>query len=393
MPLTRREWGLVQRDGLDVETIQVSELGEAELALWRGFRAADPVLASPYFDPRFVQTAGAIAPGARVAIIRQGGAIRGFLPFQQRGGLLQPLAAPLSDFHGVIGEPGVAVASLLPHMEGLRRARFNGLVGASGSDLDGLSPRRAMAADLSQGFDAYLAGRDARFLKDKRRRRRALERDHGPVSFLFKRPTAVQVDHIIERKRAQIARTHQYDVFACGWTGELLRALASIDDVDFGLRVAALKAGDKLVAAELGLTSGGRHHLWFPIYDPAYARYSPGGLMTLDTLEAAAGLGITRVDFGIDADAYKHDFADPAEIVFEGLVERRISSRGRRMRAMGASRLARRFDRIVACEPSLVGQIKGGTNFMTAMARRHPKLGAGVGLGVGLGLGLALMVD
>lgn len=382
------------REGVVVEAMEVSQLGAAELELWRAFRAADPALASPYFDPRFVQIAADIAPGARVAVVREGGAVRGFLPFQQRGGLLQPLAAPLSDFHGLVAEPGLNVAHLLPRLEGVHRARFTGLVRAGEADLSGLSPRRAMAADLSRGFEAYLAGRDARFLKDKRRRRRALERDHGPLSFSFERPTLEQVDYVVDHKRVQIIRTHQYDVFACGWTVELMRTLAQVDAPDFGLRLAVLRAGGKLVAAELGLTSGGRHHLWFPIYDPAYARYSPGGLMTLDTLEAVAARGIQRVDFGVDADAYKHDFADPAELVYEGLIERRMSSRGNRMRIVGASRLARRFDRIVACEPSLVGQLRGGASFMAAMNRRHPKLGAGVGLGLGLGLGLAaLMVD
>ena len=390
---TRREKGRLQTEGLKVETVEVSELGDAELALWRGFRAADPALASPYFDPRFVRIAGEAAPGARVAIIHERGAVRGFLPFQQRGGLVQPLAAPLSDFHGLVGEPGLSIASLLPRLPSVRRARFSGLVATDELDLPGLSPRRAMAADLSRGFEAYLSGRDARFLKDKRRRRRVLERDHGPVTFAFERPTRAQVEHVVQRKRAQIARTHQYDVFACGWTVDLLRRLAEHDAPDFGLRIATLKAGDALVAAELGLTSGPRHHLWFPIYDPAYAKVSPGALLTLDTLEAAVGQGITRIDFGVDADAYKHDFADPAEVVFEGVIERRVGSRGRAMRTIGTSRLARRFDRIVACEPSLVGQIRGGSSFLAAMARRHPRLGAGVGLGLGLGLGLALMVD
>lgn len=379
---------------LEVETMAVAQLGAAERALWAGFRAADPALASPYFDLRFVEAASQVAPGARVAVIRDGETMRGFLPFQQRGNLLQPLAAPLSDFHGLIAEPGLSLGAMLPSLEGVRRARVSGLIGAGEADRPGLSARRAMAADLSQGFDAYLAGRDARFLKDKRRRRRALERDHGPLTFSFERASRADVDLIIDRKRAQLARTHQYDIFACGWTVDLLHRLAAIDAPDFGLRLAALKAGDTLVAAELGLTSGGRHHLWFPIYDPAFGKYSPGGLMTLDTLEAAAALGITRVDFGVDADAYKRDFADPAEAVFEGLIERRTSSRGRAMRGFGGSRLARRFDRIVACEPGLVGQIRGGTGFMAAMARRHPRLGAGVGLGLGLGLGLAaLMVD
>lgn len=384
----------MKREGVVIEVVEASQLGAAELELWRDFRAADPILASPYFDPRFIQVAAQMAPGARVAVIREGGTVRGFLPFQQRGGLIQPLAAPLSDFHGLIAEPGFDIAHLLPQLEGVHRARVSGLVSAEQADIQGLTPRRAMAADLSQGFDAYLAGRDARFLKDKRRRRRALERDHGDLTFSFERPILAQVDYVIEYKRAQIARTNQYDVFACGWTVELLRRLAEVDAPDFGLRLAALRAGDKLVAAELGLTSGARHHLWFPIYDPAYAKYSPGGLMTLDTLEAAAARGITRVDFGVDADAYKHDFADPAEVVFEGVIERRVGSRGHPMRILGASRLARRFDRIVACEPSLVGQLRGGASFMAALNRRHPRVGAGIGLGLGLGLGLAaLMVD
>jgi len=379
---------------VDVETIVVSELGADERALWAGFRAADPALGSPYFDLRFIDAASQVTPGARIAVVREGGAVRGFLPFQQRGSLLQPLAAPLSDFHGLVAAPGLSVGALLPRIDGVRRARVSGLIGAGEGDRPGLSVRRAMAADLSQGFDAYLASRDTRFLKDKRRRRRALERDHGPLTFTFERATRADIDLIIDRKRAQLARTHQYDIFACGWTVDLLHRLAEIDAPDFGLRLAALKAGDVLVAAELGLTSGGRHHLWFPIYDPAFAKYSPGSLMTLDTLEAAAARGVTRVDFGVDADAYKRDFADPAEAVHEGLIERRASSRGLSMRGFGISRLARRFDRIVACEPGLVGQIKGGTGFMAAMARRHPRLGAGVGLGLGLGLSLAaLMVD
>nr|WP_194247938.1 GNAT family N-acetyltransferase [Caulobacter sp. RHG1] len=368
-------------------------MGAAERELWRRFRAADPVFASPYFDLRFIEIAAQVTPGAGLAIVREGEAIRGFLPFQTRGMLLQPLAAPLSDFHGLIAEPGWAVATMLPRIDGVRRARFSGLVRAGEEDLAGMSPRRAMVADLSLGFEAYMASRDTAFAKDKRRRRRALERDHGHVVLTFERPKPEEVSWVLERKRQQSRRTHQYDVFACGWTSELIQRLAQAPDEDFGLRLACLKAGGTLVAAELGLLSGGRYHLWFPVYERAYAKYSPGSLMTLDTLEHLAARGVTRVDFGVDADAYKHDFADPAEVVFEGLVERRMSSRGRDMRLFGGMRLARRFDRIVACEPGLVGQLRGGAGFLAGVARRYPRLGAGIGVGLGLGLSLALLAD
>lgn len=382
----------MQADDIRVEIVDAASLGPAEQAAWRDLRASDPGLASPYFDLRFIEIAAQVAPGAKLAVVRDGDAIRGFLPFQKRGALLQPMAAPLSDFHGLITASGLSVSRLLPHLPGVRRARFGGLVRPSGEDLPGLAPRQAMAADLSHGFEAYLACRDGRFLKDKRRRRRALERDHGPLRFSLAPATLDDVAMIVERKRAQIARTHQYDVFACGWTVSLLERLVDASAEDFGLRTATLRAGGQLIAAELGLLSGGRHHLWFPVYDPAFARYSPGALMTLDTLEALAGSGVTRVDFGVDADSYKRDFADPVETVFEGLIERRRGPRGHPMRVMGAARLARRFDRIVACEPGLVGQLRGGGGFLTAIARRHPRLGAALGLGFGLA-GLAMLVD
>lgn len=379
--------------GIAVETIKVSDLGLFERALWRDLRASNPLLASPYFDLRYIEAAARFAPGAAVAVIRRDGRVAGFLPFQRRGGAVQPLAAPMSDYHGLIARPD-ADLDLIAILKGLgvERARVRGLVGGAFAS-GGLSVRYAMAADLRRGYDAYEAEREAGFLKDKRRRRRALERDHGAVSFSYDRPTAGMVQRVIDDKRLQFRRTHQYDIFACGWTGRLLQGLAEIDDPDFGLRLATLRAGDTIVAAELGLTSGDRYHLWFPVYDAAYARYSPGHLMTLDTLRVAAGQGIARVDFGAGGEAYKRDFAQPAEPVFEGVVSARPRALAGLRRLPGVTRLSRRFDCMEACEPGPLGRVRGASSFAAAMGRRHPRLGTGIGLGVGLGLSLALLTD
>lgn len=379
--------------GVAIETVRAVELGAVERARWNVLRASNRLLASPYFDLRYIDVAADVAPGARVAIIRQHGDIVGFLPFQRRGGLLQPLAAPMSDFHGVVAEPNAQLdlPDILRQL-GAERTRVRGWIGPVGDQTEP-SVRPAMAADLSAGFAAYEAGRNAAFLKDKRRRRRALERDHGPVSFSFDAPTPAMLDQIIAGKRQQLHRTQQYDIFACGWTAALLHRLAQSAEPDFGLKLATLRAGDTIVAAEVGLTSGERHHLWFPIYDAAYGRFSPGSLMTLETLRAAAAQGISRVDFGPGEEAYKHDFADPAEPVFEGVIHARPAMALGLERLPGMTRLARRFDRITACEPSLMGQVRGASSFVTAMSRRHPRLGAGLGVGFGLGLGLTLLAD
>lgn len=174
---------------LRIDTIRPAELNAAERGQWALFRAADPALASPYFDVRYTQACGQVCPDAQIAVIHQAGEIAGFLPFQRRGGLMQPLGAPLTDYHGVIARPGAVIdLSQVVKALGAGRFQFSGLTVADGEPVVGIG-RRAMLSDVSGGFEAYLAARKASghggFLKDKRRRRAALERDHGPVEFSF----------------------------------------------------------------------------------------------------------------------------------------------------------------------------------------------------------------
>ena len=388
---------------IEVEVVKAASLGASDRALWNALRAAHPHLGGPYFDLRYVETVERFAPEGQVGVIRREGRTVGFFPFQRRGGALQPLGAPMSDFHGLIADPAEALSlGEIVRKLGGRRLRVSGLVGASVRP--GLNIRHAMIADLSSGFDVYLAGRAPAFLKDKRRRMRALERDHGEIRFDFDRPSPALLERVIAETRAQIRRTHQHDIFACAWTSQLLNALDGFDDADFGLRLAVLRAGDVVVAAELGLTSGDRHHLWFPMYDTDYARYSPGALMTLETLRACAERGIARVDFGPSEEAYKEDFAQPAEPALEGLITPHVPlvaqvgrlPGGSRIAAAG-TRLSRRLDRIAACEPGLAGQVRGASALIANLGVRHrrfgAKVGAGLSVGLGLGLGLALLAD
>jgi CelD/BcsL family acetyltransferase involved in cellulose biosynthesis len=54
-------------------------------------------------------------------------------------------------------------------------------------------------------------------------------------------------------------------------------------------------------------------------FDPAYGRYSPGLVNTLDTIETAAGEGLTRVEFLGGAERYKQELADRFEPLFQGI--------------------------------------------------------------------------
>ena len=93
---------------LKVEIVGIDALGEAEWAMWRAMLAANPALESPYFRPEFARVAGCISPRAAVAVFSRDGEIVGFFPHQRRGGAMQPLAAPMNDYHGVIAFPDAA---------------------------------------------------------------------------------------------------------------------------------------------------------------------------------------------------------------------------------------------------------------------------------------------
>jgi CelD/BcsL family acetyltransferase involved in cellulose biosynthesis len=365
---------------LSISVLRPHELGEREFGTWRAFRAAQPAYASPYFDPRYTLAAGAVAPHARVAVLHRAGRPVGFFPFQKRGGLVQPLGAPMTDYHGVVAAPGerIDLPALLAGL-GVRVFRFSGLKTEALSGAGRTAAHPAMVADLSSGFEPWLEGRQAlhpRFFKGKRRAARAIVRDLGPLRLDWSRDGRGLLDHVVQLKRAQYRRTRRHDVFACGWTERLLRRLAEARDADFGLTFAALYAGDTLVGAELGLMSGSVHHLWLPVYAREHARYGPGMQMTIESLRAAAEAGLTRVDFGRADAGYKAYFAEPAGTVAEGAVRAAGVSAAAREALLAAApstlgplgeRLRRRIDVIAACETTAWGRCAAAAALATGV--------------------------
>jgi CelD/BcsL family acetyltransferase involved in cellulose biosynthesis len=385
---------------LAVDIVRPDQMDVELRGLWAEFRAADPAFRSPYFDLRYVLAAGASTPGAQVAVISRRGRVEGLFAFQRRGRLIQPIAAPLTDYHGLLVRPGCAIdLARLTAALGARRFRFNGLMGTAAPE--GAALRTAMIADLSQGYDAYLAGRRSDFLKDKRRRARRLAEAHGPLSFDLAGDGEEALDFILTLKRAQLRRTGQHDIFSSPWVEAFVRELVGRGEPGFGARFATLRAGGRLIAAEMGLQSGPAYHLWFPVYDPQFARYSPGSLMTLETLRALADRGVATVDFGAGGEAYKRDFADPGLEVWEGEVAHggwadaargaadrmlSVAPRARRALSEAGGRLDRRWDCIAACEPRLDGKARAVSQALAVLARRKPRASIGIGLGLGLGI-------
>lgn len=360
-------------DTLKIEILAADALCDAEWALWRAMVAANPDLTSPYFRPRFTKVAARISPGAAVAVLHRGGEIAGFFPFQRRGGSIQPLGAPMNDFHGVIAYSGEAPE---PHeLAGLLNgARLN--VSAWVGQARGLIERDCLMVALPEGgYEAWYAERRAterKYFKDKERARRGLERDLGPIETRTNRRDAALLDHLIELKREQYRRTGRHDIFACGWTRELLHALMDEQDGDFGASIATLTAGDTVAAMEFSLHAGDRWHFWFPVYEPGAARCSPGIMLSMDTMRLMSARGYRVFDYGFGGEGYKKYFCNASQTVREGVIVRpglgaavsqaavgvlnaAGADRGDRLRAS----VRRRWSAIEACETSAGGRARG----------------------------------
>jgi CelD/BcsL family acetyltransferase involved in cellulose biosynthesis len=358
---------------LKVDIAAIETLGEADWAIWRAMLEANPALTSPYFRPEFARAAGRVSPGAGVAVFSRGGETVGFFPHQRRGGAMQPLAAPMNDYHGIIAFPGEA-PSLEAAAEGLGAARLNltAWVGPTGLGED----RRTVQVELDEsGYDGWYAERRTsfgKFFKDKERARRSMEAELGPLRVEHGLRDPALLDWLIDLKRDQYRRTGRHDIFACGWTADLLHALLKEEGEGLGASLAALWAGDRLTAVEYALHAGDQYHFWFPGYEPSLARCSPGILLSLDTMRLASVHGYRTFDFGFEGEHYKKYFCNGFRVVREAVVLKPGLGATMSQAAVGALNLAgsgrgeqlrtsvrRRWAAIEACETTPGARMKG----------------------------------
>ncbi len=397
---------------LELEVVAAEALSASERALWSGFVGRSRAFANPFFRPEFTMAAARVCPQARVAVLHRASEIVGFFPFQLRGQVVQPLAAPLSDYHAAIVAPGERVNPVT--LTELLRApvQLFGWTGPEPAGLPaaaGLTQRTAVFADTSNGWEAYDAerrGEYGKFFKDKERARRSLERDHGAAATRFGDRSAATLDELVRRKRDQYRRTGQHDVFACGWTRDLLAELLAVEAEGFGASMAVLEAGGELVAIEYSLRTETENHFWFPVYDARFSRFSPGILLTIDTIRHGAGEGVRTFDFGFEGEPYKKYFVNRRRLLLEGRTAApgldRALTRAAALAERGADtltggrasnlslRLRRRLSLIDACEPSLAGRAAGAAGLALAIARRG---GSGAGSAAAAAGGGVLMLN
>ncbi|MFI8946495.1 GNAT family N-acetyltransferase [Streptomyces sp. NPDC053750] len=302
------------------------ELGADDHKTWREIRAGSGAPANPFMDPAFTAAVGLVRPQARVAVLREDGFPVGYFP-HERGlaGRGRAIGLGVSDSQGAVLAGGIRVdARVLLRACGLASWEFDNL--EAGQDL--FLPHAAEepgspVVDLGAGFEQYVEGlrvRSPSFVKQTLAKERRLARQVGEVRFVYDVPDPGALRMLVRWKSAQYRRTGRRDRFAQDWIARLVESLARSEDPECRGVLSVLYAGDRPVAAHFGLRSPTVLSWWFPAYDRAYGKYSPGLLLLLRMLEAAAADGIETVDLGSGPARYKESFKTRDLRVYEGAV-------------------------------------------------------------------------
>ncbi|GAA1432996.1 GNAT family N-acetyltransferase [Streptomyces thermospinosisporus] len=307
-----------------MHVLRPEDLGEGERQRWRELRAAAEVPRNPFMEPEFTAAVGLVRPGARVAVLYEGTEPAGFLPFE-RGPLGQGRAIGLgvSDCQGAILRPG-----LVQDTAELLRA-----CSVSTFAFDNLEPEQRLflpyaaeehatfVIDVEKGYDTYesvLRAQSPKFLKTTLAKERRLGRQVGPVRFVFDERDPAVLRTLMEWKSAQYRRTGRRDRFAQEWITRLVGRLAETRAPECTGTLSVLYADGRPVAAHFGLRSASVLSCWFPAYDPAFAKYSPGLVLHLRMAEAAAAEGIGLLDMGRGPAEYKDSLKTGELAVYEG---------------------------------------------------------------------------
>ncbi|NCB26474.1 MAG: GNAT family N-acetyltransferase [Bacteroidia bacterium] len=314
---------------MKVELLRCSEIGPVERMAWGNFQQQNAVLQSPYFCFEFIDTVSQVRDDVQVAVLKQGGEISAFFPFQKdKLGNGRPVGGALADFHGLIGPPNIVFDSkqLLTQC-GLHNWTFHHLPEEQVS----FNSFHRMASishlmDLSKGFDNYaeaLRANGSGQIKDAEYKLRKLQRDHGDVRFV---PDVDDLDVLrllMEWKSEQYLNSGFVDQFAVNWIRLLMERLFCVRTPTFSGMLSALYVNGEPAALHFGMRTETVWNWWFPRHNEKFKSYSPGILLRVLVAEHAAATGIQRIDLGCGGtETYKPRLSSGGILVAQGTVER-----------------------------------------------------------------------
>lgn len=300
------------------DTVPWSSLTITDRAAWARIRADRADLKSPFFSLGWHDAVQEARSGVEVVRISQLGKPVGYLPFNRCPfGMLRPVGAPMSDWHGVVGPTDLTLDqdAILQAARG-KAFRFSGA--AAGDPVLGqaqASVTTSHVMDLTGGYEAYVqeaASAHPKAFRNLRARSRKLA--DRRVEVRLDDRAGSSLTKVLEMKRDQYRRTRQVDIFGFRWTrrlSDLLVARPASSDPE-GARglLSTLWIDGDLAAGHLGLLSSKELHYWFPVYDDRYSEFSPGIALLHEIARGSSELGVSRIDLGDGDYRFKQEFAN-----------------------------------------------------------------------------------
>lgn len=328
-----------------IETAHPRELNAGDWARWRGLRAANAALASPYYAPEWAQIVGAARADARICRIEESG----YFAAQRLSRFsAMALGAPLADYQGVIAAPGAAI-SPAALCDALKVGRIDLTHVPAEQDLlkrpaggDG-----SWIAETSGGRELYEAGlrlRRAEFVRQMDKKLRRLERAHGAAEFTARSASRADFETLIAWNNEQLARSGQPQIWAAPWVRQVIDSCFDARADDFSGILFTLRAGGELAAANFCLLGRGVLHVWIIGHDARRQAFSPGVQLARWLIGWAGDNGVREVDFGPGDYRYKRQLATSQRQLHWGALTR----------------------------PSLSGAIRGGEYALRREIERFP---------------------
>jgi CelD/BcsL family acetyltransferase involved in cellulose biosynthesis len=305
-----------------VTVVRPGDLGPSEASLWAHFQKSSPELQNPFFSLTFAQVVGRYRPNSRVAVVEADGAIQAFLPFDlgpQRVGM--PIGDPLNNLQGFVSGGAIIDAKRVVRKAGLRGWRYTAAPAAQSALASHHYEGTLVAApliDLSDGYEQYFTSRSKKFTTDFAKRWRSMERRVGPVSLEWGTTAPEHICQLIDWKSGKYGGARE--LFSEVAVRRIVEELAASSNEDCGGVVNVLRAGERAVAVNFGLTWPGVLSGWFTAHDDDMGMFSPGTMAMIATVEEAARRHIRRIELGAGQDSYKSRIANASYPVAGGAV-------------------------------------------------------------------------
>jgi CelD/BcsL family acetyltransferase involved in cellulose biosynthesis len=310
-----------------VHLLPGNELTAEHVTAWSEIQRENVDLHNPFLSPQFTRAVAAVRDDVEVAVIAEHDRFVGFLPFQRsRLNIGRPVGGRLCNLQGLVipSEADVDGKRLICKC-GLAALDFHQLI-ASQPTFEPFHQQTAQYqyVDLSNGFEAYIAGRrgtgSKRFEKIANRARKA-ERELGPIRLEPHTSDRLILRKLVDWKSQQFQRTGLTDVFGFDWTRALLETLLDQRSKSCCAMLSVLYAGDTVLAISYGLRYESVMDGWFMAYDPEYSVYAPGLNLITEMARMMPQNGIARYLLGSGPESYKQDFCSWAFPVASGSVD------------------------------------------------------------------------